>query len=148
LYWQPVCEHAVCDVAQALSDIFPVKTIIAASLEPTKNSFDTARGQFDAAYLLREIPDDGALALWVVDVDISYHGYGYLYGVSRGNLAVVSSARTGSVENLRKEACHEVGHLFGLAHCSNTCLMRTSRDLRELEEKPLRLCFSCAAATA
>ena len=41
-------------------------------------------------------------------------------------------------------AVHEVGHLFGLAHCQAfRCVMNGVADLDELDAIPLRLCPLC-----
>lgn len=155
LYWQKSCEHVVCDVAQALRTHFHVTTILGTVKEPTEQSFDTARGQYDAFYLLRELFEtvvfgdnnsaEMPFVLWLITEDISYTGHDYLYGVAWKNCAVVSSARIGFGDNLYKEACHETGHLFGLAHCTNACFMNVSHNLRKLTAKPMLLCFGCAS---
>jgi predicted Zn-dependent protease len=153
LYWQKWCAEAVPAVTQTLREHFPVNVIPAAALEPTILAFDTARGQYDAVYLLRELPEydlfrvfgsiELPLAIWLVNEDISYTNHDYLYGATLRNLAVVSAARTGFGENLHKEVCHETGHLFGLEHCRNACVMSTSSERRQLAAKPLQLCSVC-----
>ena len=156
LYWQEACAHAVPAVTQALTVHFPVVIVLAAAQEPTHQAFDTSRGQYDAAYLLQELPetvfDDGnnpstetPLILWLIEEDISYIGRDYLYGTAWRNLAVVSTVRIGFGEDLLKEVCHEIGHLFGLEHCFNSCLMSTSSSRRQLAAKPMLLCSECSS---
>ena len=155
LYWQETCTPAVYDVTKALRDLFPVDVVLAAAREPTCHAFDTARGQFDAFCLLRELPEPvisgdggsifGAFTLWLIEADISYAAHDYLYGAAWRHVAVVSAARIGFGENLLKEACHELGHLFGLEHCPNPCLMSASGSLQQLKDKPMSLCLGCAS---
>jgi archaemetzincin len=46
----------------------------------------------------------------------------------------------------RKEALHEVGHLFGLVHCPDaSCAMALSTGIRQLDRKQPSLCAGCAA---
>ena len=140
-YWQEACASAAQSVAETLKSIFPVNVIMAAALEPTRQAFDTSRGQYDAAWLLRELP--GPDAIWLIKEDLTYTGHDFLYGAARLGFAVVSSARIGFGEDLHKEACHELGHLLGLEHCSNSCLMNPSQNKRKLAAKPLLLCPAC-----
>ena len=154
LYWQATCAPAVDSVAQNLATFFPVTVDFAAVKEPPLQAFDTARGQYDADWLLRELPEldannaDKPLVLWLIKEDISCAGCDYLYGAAGNNAALVSAARTGFGENLLKEVCHEVGHLFGLEHCSDSCFMHASSNKRQLEVKPLRLCDECGSRVA
>jgi len=143
LFWQESCAHAVLDVTITLRANFPFEVSAAGIKEPPAEAFDTARSRYDALYLLGEL-ECGSPALWLLSEDISYAGYEYLYGACLGNAAVVSSARTGYGENLHKEICHEAGHLSGLEHCPNPCVMNTSPDKRRLFDKPMIFCADCS----
>ncbi len=44
---------------------------------------------------------------------------------------------------MRKLILHELGHLLGLGHCVNYCVMRFSNNLLELDEKPDEFCEEC-----
>jgi len=44
---------------------------------------------------------------------------------------------------LEKEIMHELGHLFGLDHCMNRCVMRFSNSVYEVDLKPLGFCEKC-----
>ncbi|HHF58837.1 MAG TPA: peptidase, partial [Thermoplasmatales archaeon] len=48
-----------------------------------------------------------------------------------------------SEELIRKETIHEVGHILGLGHCENDCVMRFSNSLQEAIEKSDHLCSVC-----
>ena len=155
LYWQEACSQLIPAAAQALTAQFPLTVVPAAVQEPSLEAFDTARFQYDAAWLLRELPQskhphesETPLALWLIKEDISYSGHDYLHGAAWRNLALVSTARLGSAENLHKELCHEAGHLFGLEHCSRPCLMNGSSSQRQLNAKPLHLCIECSSILA
>jgi archaemetzincin len=47
-------------------------------------------------------------------------------------------------ERLMKEIIHELGHMFGLVHCSNPlCVMRSSTYVEDIDQKNHRLCDKC-----
>jgi archaemetzincin len=49
-------------------------------------------------------------------------------------------------QRLIKEACHELGHAFGLAHCGNAaCPMSLSTTIRHVDSKSTEYCDGCAA---
>jgi archaemetzincin len=83
----------------------------------------------------------------------------YVFGEAElgGNVAVASYYRLQNelyglpanrdllTERLLKEAMHEVGHAFGLRHCSSIeCVMRTSTYVEDIDLKPPSLCSLCA----
>lgn len=48
-------------------------------------------------------------------------------------------------DRVRKEVVHEIGHTFGLEHCSNNrCVMSFSPTVREVDRKKEHLCGSCS----
>lgn len=44
---------------------------------------------------------------------------------------------------LLKGILHEVGHAFGLEHCSNPCVMHPPATIEEWDSRPLVFCHSC-----
>ena len=73
-----------------------------------------------------------------------------------GNCAVISTARLGEEfyglppredlfrERLVKEAAHELGHTFGLRHCSDwRCVMTSSHAVERLDVKGAEFCVAC-----
>ncbi|HVQ01245.1 MAG TPA: peptidase, partial [Candidatus Thermoplasmatota archaeon] len=57
--------------------------------------------------------------------------------------ALLSLYRLPTTDLKEKEAIHEVGHVMGLKHCPNRCVMRFSNSLGEAQRKPLTLCERC-----
>jgi predicted Zn-dependent protease len=83
-------------------------------------------------------------ALWMVDNEIFYPEIGPVFGCSTEKSALVSAAGL-DADVLAKEALHEVGHLLGLEHCRDRCIMSLSENREEAEKKPSQLCQSCSA---
>jgi archaemetzincin len=48
------------------------------------------------------------------------------------------------LDRFRKEVVHELGHMFGLVHCSNPiCVMRSSTYVEDIDQKTHSLCSHC-----
>jgi archaemetzincin len=102
--------------------------------------------ELDAAKLLKYMGIAAGMkaALWVIDGDVFYPGIGRVFGCSAGQYALLSASKL-EPGILAKEALHEVGHLMGLDHCSNGCVMSLSGSLHQAKEKPSGLCCICSS---
>ncbi len=68
----------------------------------------------------------------------------FVFGVAHpGKAAVLSTHRLDSLDLINKEAIHETGHVLGLQHCNNECVMQFSNSLYEAKAKPATLCERC-----
>jgi archaemetzincin len=115
-------------------------------LELLEEAYNSQRDQYNAdillTYLLKTKKTD--TALWVIQKDLYCKGMNFIFGYAmyhRG--AVVSANRLSTQELIEKEAIHEVGHILGLQHCRNHCVMQFSNSLWEAKMKPSYLCESC-----
>ncbi|TFG04328.1 hypothetical protein EU538_12475 [Candidatus Thorarchaeota archaeon] len=97
-------------------------------------------------------------SLGVFPKDLFVPSLNFVFGVAqRGHNAVIATARLSSefygmrsddellFERAAKEAVHELGHVFGLDHCSNVCVMRFSNSLPETDTKPATFCDACVS---
>lgn len=123
-------------------------------------AFNSSRGQYDAAHMLDELMvTEGDRVLGVTTLDLFIPIFTFVFGLARlgGRTAVVSSyrlepGRYGFPDDpdllrsrVAKEAVHELGHTFGLAHCEDDrCVMYASRDPEDVDEKEALFCAHCA----
>ena len=156
LYYAEECAAAVPAVKRALEDVYGLETQEVLHLNPAefKNAYHTQRGQYNASKLLAALIQcmarvpaaRDAIALWMVHDDMYVAGMNFVFGLAHtGKAAVLSIHRLYSEELIVKEAIHELGHVLGLQHCTNECVMRYSNSLAEAEAKPARLCEQCRA---
>ena len=127
-----------------------------------KDAFDPSRVQYNSSLILRQLikkpPLDAEKILGVLDVDLFIPILTFVFGEAqlKGIGAVVSTRRLhnrfyGLPENrevttdrLLKEAVHELGHTFGLIHCSQPkCVMNSSTYAENIDQKPAELCPLC-----
>jgi archaemetzincin len=127
-------------------------------------AYDAARGQYGSIPALRWLaearPPDAARLLAVTERDLFIPVLTFVYGQAQlgGRVAVVSLARLRQefyglppsapvlIHRAVKEALHEAGHLFGLAHCGEReCVMSLSVNIRQIDSKGMAFCARCAA---
>jgi archaemetzincin len=132
------------------------------SMEIPPDAYDAKRQQFGSIEILRSmyrnVPEDAFRYFAVIDKDIFIPVLSFVYGHAQfeGTVGIVSLARLRQefygfppnpellLKRMLKEVVHEMGHLFGLTHCSDaTCPMALSTNIRALDRKQVKLCESC-----
>ncbi len=127
-----------------------------------EKTFDLKRSQYNSSDILRQMianpPPDAEKILGVVDVDLFIPILTFVFGEAqlRGIGSVVSLHRLNNKfyglpedkqllsERLIKEAIHELGHNFGLVHCSNQeCVMKSSTYVEDIDHKSVEMCERC-----
>ena len=135
---------------------FPAETSIEVLLSLPENAYEPGRGQYRADAFL-EICDrqSGDRVLGVTSVDLYAEPLNFVFGQAEvaGRAAVISIARLAHADRTlfrdrtAKEAVHELGHTFGLTHCSDDiCVMHFSNSLADTDLKSKEFCRSCASA--
>lgn len=147
-------------IARPLSECFAEEIVRGSRLPIPVESWNRRREQYAADIILQGIPDclEGARVLGLVNVDLFAAGMNFVFGMAdeARRKAVVSLWRLRQevyylprddallLRRLLTEAVHEIGHTFGLVHCSaGPCVMRFSDTLAETDAKGWRLCRSC-----
>ena len=125
-------------------------------------SYNPERDQYHASTLLKLIEacstvrDEKKIA--IVDVDLYAQELNYVFGMADAisGVAVISLFRLRQeyyglppdndlfLDRATKEAIHELGHTFGLEHCSNIkCVMHFSNSLADTDWKQSVFCSHC-----
>ncbi len=155
---QKVLEH----LKEALKGVFGKECETLPPVSIPAYAFNPNRRQYLSDLFLEELgrlEAEGALkVLGVTEVDLYTRGLNFVFGQAKlgGREAVISLARLrqsfyGLPEDeglllLRalKEAIHELGHTWGLAHCPDPlCVMHFSNSLRETDVKKAEFCPRC-----
>jgi archaemetzincin len=124
--------------------------------------YDKGRKQFYSTLILKEflkkLPKDAEKALLIVDVDLFIPILTFVFGEAQlgGKVGIVSITRLrqefyGLPSNaeilqrrLIKEIKHELGHTFGLLHCSfRECVMSFASNILAVDQKGTSFCASC-----
>jgi len=127
-------------------------------MEIPMDAYDPQRKQFNSTAILLKIKPLCRVVLGVIDVDIYADRLNFVFGEAEvgGNRAIISLTRLRQEfyglpadENLfklraLKEAMHEIGHVFGLLHCSDRrCVMHFSNSIVDTDIKDWRYCERC-----
>jgi archaemetzincin len=128
------------------------------------SAYDPKRNQYGSIptleWLARVRPAEADKLLAVTERDLFIPVLTFVYGHAQlgGRVAVVSLARLRQefyglppsrpalLERAVKEALHEAGHMFGLAHCKELkCVMSLATNVRQIDSKGMAFCARCAA---
>jgi len=132
-----------------------------------QSSFEAGRNQYISTKILKEIlkevPENALKLLGVTDKDLCIPILTYVFGEAQlgGTAGIVSLARLRQEfygarpdhsmlqERLRKECLHELGHTFGLIHCSSRdCVMYLSNTVVDVDTKGRAFCKACQAVVS
>jgi archaemetzincin len=156
---------------QAVKEALPESLPMVARIEilPAEKipeaAHNTSRSQHDAEAILDDISSrlkiavGNESALIITDVDLYSRDLNFVFGVADTPraAAIMSLARLKNefyglpadrrlfIERAVKEALHELGHAWGIKHCSNPkCVMYFSNTLQDTDRKRARFCHECS----
>lgn len=119
---------------------------------------DRPTRQYQTGYFLHEllpkmIPEDAVCYLAITMADLyPDEQWNFVFGQASlservgvySMIRYFPASRTLALRRSCKVLAHEVGHIFGLAHCIYyRCAMNGSNSLEESDRRPLRLCPIC-----
>jgi archaemetzincin len=157
--FQAADDWLLAELVPALQDTFKAAIETIAVIPLPADAYNSSRRQYRSTMLLeslarRKQPEWERL-LGVADVDLYTPDLNFVFGEAdaRRGVAVFSSARLRAadrdtfVHRAATEAIHELGHTYGLGHCSNArCVMWFSNTLQETDRKGTRFCDAHAKA--
>jgi archaemetzincin len=155
-------EPALDWVENAIAEWFPFPIRRLCPLQVPGGAYDTKRKQYQSLELMKILaqraPRDASGVLGVTNVDLAIPMLSFLFGQAQfdGPIAVVSLCRLHQEfyglppdesllrERTAKEVLHELGHTFGLVHCSEpTCAMSLATHVELVDAKAERYCTHC-----
>lgn len=149
-------------LAARLARIFRTPCQIQPEVRDISFAWDARRQQYYSTVILQRLEraaDLDARILGVTSFDLFVPVLTFVFGEAQleGNCGVVSLARLAEEfyglppredllrERLIKEAVHELGHTFGLKHCTDwRCVMASSYGVERVDVKGADFCRSCA----
>ena len=147
LFHEDIPETDVDEVTKAIENCFyPYGLTVKRSGLLAVPDDAAVQGMLNAVMLLKSIRRISGidLSLWLVGQEVFFPNAGSIFGCAAGRNAVLSRAGL-DFETFKKEALHEVGHLMGLGHCTEKCVMSASENAIQARGKPASLCPKCKA---
>ena len=154
-------------IENATAEWFPLPTRRLPPIAIPNRAYDPRRGQYQSVEFMKMLaqcaPRDAFRVLGITDVDLSIPMLSFLFGQAQfdGPIAVVSMCRlhqefyglpaqeTLLRERTVKEVLHELGHTFGLVHCSDSaCAMSLATHIELVDSKAERYCARCGTRLA
>ena len=149
-------------IENAAAEWFPLPIRRLPPVPIPAGSYDEKRGQYRSVemmkMLVKSAPQDAERILGVTDVDLAIPMLSFLFGQAQldGPVALISLFRLHQEfyglpadeqllrERTVKETLHELGHTFGLVHCSEReCAMSLATHIEFVDAKAEQYCSSC-----
>ena len=144
---------------EQLKDLFGEVVIHPEDVPVPKGSYVESRHQYKARLFLQvlgELVHRSNHALALVDLDLFVPELNFIFGSAQfGGNAIVALPRLRQsfyglpdddnlfFNRIVKEVFHELGHVMGLHHCTNHCVMQFSNSLHDTDNKPETYCPDC-----
>lgn len=157
-----VDEETISAVVRKLGESLGVSVRRLPALPEPALAYDERRRQYVAPLILRDLaqsrPGDIPRVIGIAEVDLFIPMLSFVFGLAQlsGTVALISLARLRStfyylpldrallLERAGKEAVHEIGHTYGLVHCSDRhCPMSLSNTVGHVDEKKSIFCPTC-----
>jgi len=146
-----------------LNRVFHKEITVGKGLPEPVYAFNKKRNQYLSTAILKAIMDQKEYPpyekiLGIVDHDLFVPELNFVFGEASRKVAVISLTRLRQTfyhlpedqnlfhQRVSTEAVHELGHTYGLGHCSNPrCVMFFSNSLMDTDRKGSEFCQRCKA---
>lgn len=158
----PVDADILKDIAKGLKSIFHDEVELGKEVKVPEKSYSPGRRQYHSTTVLKDIeivrPKGFSPMLCVTEIDLYVPGLNFVFGEAdpSSKVAIISLARlrqefyglhpNKELLHLRanKEGIHEIGHTYGLGHCTNPkCIMYFSNSISDTDIKGPGFCNKC-----
>ncbi len=136
------------DLIHHLMEIFPFSSFALSESFLPKSCWIETRQQFDAKCLLslaEKQSTESEFILLLLSKNIYVSGRNVTFGMATKDKGAVVSLYhlENAFSTILKEIIHQIGHVYGLEHCNNPCVMTQSRDVSGIILKNKELCIKC-----
>ncbi len=156
---EPMLLKSVCS---AVTEVLGNECRVGKGVPIPEFAYNQSRQQHSADALLNALPaESGQRMLGIADRDLYVPELNFVFGLAdpRTRRAVIALPRLREefynrpenrvlyFDRAAKEALHELGHTFGLPHCSDRhCVMSFSNTLADTDYKSKQFCEACQSA--
>ena len=157
-----IAEEITKEIEKQVKLVFHCPITIETGFDHLSNAYNAQRSQYLASKLLESLATDEKIhdekIIGIVEVDLYCSHLSFVFGEADFNAgtAIVSLFRLSQeyyglpldkdlfITRACKEIIHELGHTFGLQHCSDlTCVMHFSNSLADTDWKEIYFCNKC-----
>jgi archaemetzincin len=155
-----IADELMEELKDRVGDVFHCAVEIKAGFGDLAQAYDTQRKQYFSSKLLGSLKksERKERVVGITDVDLYVPRLNFVFGEADtvSGTAIVSLYRLRQeyyglapdealfLERASKEIVHELGHTFGLRHCSNNkCVMHFSNSLADTDVKEAYFCDRC-----
>lgn len=155
-----VADDTMAQLRERTGGVFKCPTAIRAGLTDLSLAYNPEREQYLSSTLLASLgnPEGAERVVGITEADLYVPRLNFVFGEADAGSgrAIVSLCRLRQeyyglprdealfMERAVKEIVHELGHTFGLRHCTSpTCVMHFSNSLADTDIKQVSFCNEC-----
>jgi len=162
-----IADEIMSELSDRVNGIFNCPVEVGASFNDLAHAYNPERKQYLSSKLIASLNlserERDERIVGIADVDLYAPRLNFVFGEADilSGTAIVSLCRlrqeyyglppdkTLFLERATKEIVHELGHTFGLRHCSNVkCVMHFSNSLADTDWKEVNFCNKCCPKLA